>query len=90
LSASSNVKLSSSLTSISLVSPTEKGAPNPFWYSLDGDLGFVGGGHDGMRGFDDESEWTAAESLLDLQSLQNQVRQLYSALCSNVRNNLTN
>jgi neurofibromin 1 len=30
LSASSNVKLSSSLTSISLVSPTEKGAPNPF------------------------------------------------------------
>jgi neurofibromin 1 len=30
LSVSSNVKLSSSLTSISLASPTEKGAPNPF------------------------------------------------------------
>lgn len=30
LSASSNVKLSSSLTSISLVSPTEKNVANPF------------------------------------------------------------
>ena len=73
LSASSNVKLSSSLTSISLVSPTEKNVANPFWYSFDGDLGFVGTGAGLMRGFDDES-WNAAGSLLDLQSIQNQVR----------------
>ena len=40
LSVSSTVKLSSSLTSISLASPTEKTSlQNPFWYSLDGDDG---------------------------------------------------
>ena len=49
LSVSSTVKLSSSLTSISLASPTEKNSlQNPFWYSLDGDEGYalaaVGGG----------------------------------------------
>ena len=39
---SSTVKLSSSLTSISLASPTEKNSlQNPFWYSLDGDDGFM-------------------------------------------------
>ena len=38
----STVKLSSSLTSISLASPTEKNSlQNPFWYSLDGDDSFV-------------------------------------------------
>ena len=42
LSVSSTVKLSSSLTSISLASPTEKtSVQNPFWYSLDGDDGFM-------------------------------------------------
>ena len=43
LSVASTVKLSSSLTSISLASPTEKNSlQNPFWYSLDGDDSFVG------------------------------------------------
>ena len=42
LSVASTVKLSSSLTSISLASPTEKNSlQNPFWYSLDGDDSFV-------------------------------------------------
>ena len=43
LSVSSTVKLSSSLTSISLASPTEKSSiqNQQFWYSLDGDEGYA-------------------------------------------------